>query len=129
MATTGFNLKVENLRELDRALGKVSKGVRSELRKGIKEAGSVVADAAKEIATRNGLVESGNLVRKIAISATGSAVFVRANARRRGYNYASRYEFQDGGARAFLRPARDQKGEEAVEGVFETIERVLGREF
>lgn len=114
-------VRVEGLKELDRAFGRINKDLRRELRKGLRRAAKVVATEGQQIARDKGLVRTGRLVKGIRPGATGDAVFVRARALKDAFNYAPVYEFGAGGRRAFLGPAVQRKRGEVVD----EIEKVL----
>lgn len=122
-------VRVEGLRELDRAFGRASKELRRELRGELRQVGRIVADEARQVAARKGLRKTGRLIKSIRPSVKGAGVFVRAGAVTRsakypsGFNYPRRLEFEGGGRRAFLRPALASKQQQVVE----QMERVLDR--
>lgn len=67
----GVTIKVQGLKELDRAFGKVDKDLRKELRVALKEAAGIVADDARGRAERFGSKTAGGIK---PYSLTGSAV-------------------------------------------------------
>lgn len=119
-------IRVEGLRELDRALGKMSKELRKELRSGMREAAEIVATEARSRATAQGLVRTGRLVRGIKPGVRGGGAIVRSTATQRGFNYARRHEFEGGGRRAYLMPAADAKRDAARDAADKVIAKLGG---
>lgn len=101
-------VSIEGLRELRRDLRKIDKTLWKGVAEGIKDAAQIVAREAEKRAPvgRTGLLKS-----KIRPRIKGDTGLVVALARRKskkypkGYPYAKRIEYQDGGVRGFLRPA------------------------
>lgn len=115
-------VRFRGLRELDRALGKADRTLRSGLRARLREAGQVVAVKARQIAESKGLRDSGDLIRSIRPFAVTGRAGVRASATHHGYAYPMRLEFEARaggtyGPRAFLNPAVEAKEHEIVEGM------------
>lgn len=102
---------IEGLDGLVRALKRIDRGTRLETTRRLRRIGRVVADEAKQEAAARGLHESGQLIGRIHPRVRRGSVYVEDSARRvsksypAGYNYPKRYEYQQGGARAFMRPA------------------------
>lgn len=86
-------VRVQNLRELQRALKAVDKTVAKEMRGELKEAAGQVASTAKGIAEFQGLRDTGRLINSIRPGATMAYAYVRENATRNGFLYPRIYEF------------------------------------
>lgn len=89
----GWTFSVEGLAALQRDLNKVSKTAKKEVREGLKDAAGPAANAAKMEARMKGLVDTGELVRKITPAVTQMGVFIRAKATRGGFAYPAIYEY------------------------------------
>lgn len=121
-------VRFSGLRELDRALGKTSKDLRTILRDDLKEVAEIVAVEARHIAAEKGLVRSGDMVRRIQPFSLVRGTGVRSTSLHRGYRYPRRLEFEgrDGepyGPDATLLPAVQNKQAE----VFAKAELLLDR--
>ncbi len=124
-------VRLKGLKELDRALGRVNKDLRSDLRGRMKEAAQIVANEGRAIAQAKGLRVSGDLIRGIKPFALTGRAGVRSSARHGGYAYPSRLEYEGRGAsrygpRASLIPAFERKEAqiiEAAEDLLGDIER------
>lgn len=127
-------IAVEGLRDLMRTLKQMDTTTRRQVRAKLRSVGTIVADGARSIAGSKMTPRSGELVRKIRVSVTQRSVAVVARALKRspkypgGYNYPKRHEFANGGARAFMLPALEEKQEEVVQR-FEDILDELEREW
>ena len=120
------SVHVEGLDALTRSFGRVNHGLRREMQKHLRVAGRIVANEAKAVAGEKGLRDSGQLIARVGISVRGGSVFVRdtatrSSARYPNYSYPSRYEYERGGYRAFMRPALDRKRE----AVIQELDRVV----
>lgn len=116
------------LRQLDRALGRADKDLRTILRLDLKEIAEEVAAEARSIAEQKGLVRSGDLISHIQPFAYSGRAGVRSSSVHRGYAYPRRLEFQgrDGdtyGPDATLLPALDEKKDD----LFVRAEALLDR--
>lgn len=120
----GSYVSVTGLRPLLRDLKRLEPETYKELRKGLKDAGQIVADEAKENAEKMYRVRSGDLSSKITPAVQQKAVLVRAKARHRGYDYPGRLEFTK---RPFAEPALQAKVNEARDAIDEAIGRALRR--
>lgn len=124
-------IAVRGVRELNRALKRAGVDTRRELRLEMLKISGLVAGRAREIAEAEGLRDSGALIARIRPGATATAAVVRESAVKKstkwpaGFRYPAVYEYGKGGARAFLRPARDRSLVEAEELLERMIERVL----
>lgn len=106
-------VRVDGLKELIRAVGKVDKSAAAELRKRLKSdvGGSFVNDVQQRIELR-GLVKSGGLRGSIKPAVRGADVVIRSSpALRPGsksrQGYAAIYEFGRGARRSFMQPTLD----------------------
>lgn len=112
----GYTVRIEGLRQLDRAAGRASIELRTGLRDKLREFAEVVAEDARDIAESKGLRESGDLIAGLQPYALMGRAGVRDTARHRGYPYPARLEYEGGtgkgGARAFLNPAVEEKAPE-----------------
>jgi hypothetical protein len=120
------SVHVEGIDALTRSFGRVNHGLRREMQKHLRVAGRIVANEAKAVAGEKGLRDSGQLIARVGISVRGGSVFVRDTATRSSprypnYSYPSRYEYERGGYRAFMRPALDRKRE----AVIQELDRVV----
>lgn len=123
---TSTAIRVEGLRELERAFKRIDKGLSKELREGMKGAADIVAREARQRAGAQGLVLTGRLVRGIRPGYRRNGAVVRSTATQRGFNYARRHEFEHGGARAYLMPAADAKRDEARKAAEKVIAKLGG---
>lgn len=110
-------LRFRGLRELDRALGKADKGLRKNLRDGLRDIVETVSSEARSTATRKGLYESGDLVRGIRPFVRSGSAGVRSSAKHGGFAYPLRLEYEGRaggkyGPRATLGPAAEQGRED-----------------
>lgn len=96
-SASGQTLRVEGLTELLRDLGKADKDAKKEVVNGLKDVAKVVADEAARIIVSKGLVDTGQLLRKMqsrgALSATQKGVFIKSTAKRAGFYYGAIYEY------------------------------------
>lgn len=128
-------MRVEGLRELDRALGKADKNLRKNLRDHLRDVAGNVATKAREVASSKGLRESGDLIGGIRPYALTGRAGVRSGAAHRGFAYPSRLEYENRGGgpwgpRASLNPAvQASKGdiERGIERVLDQIEDDFGQ--
>lgn len=109
-----YAVRFKGLKELDRALGKADKELRSGLRTTLREIADTVAVEARSIAESKGLRESGDLIRGIKPFALMGRAGVRSGAVHRGFAYPNRLEFEgrkgnSWGPRASLYPALERK--------------------
>ncbi|MBT9134597.1 MAG: hypothetical protein DDT38_01336 [Firmicutes bacterium] len=117
----GETIMLDGFKELMRAIRKMEPTLRKEMRVRLKTAGQIVSDEAKARARGQGLYATGKLVRSVRVGLRARSVDIVVGARRKsrkfpkGYNYPKRYEYGEGGKRAFLRPALAAKREEAVQ--------------
>lgn len=138
MSTVGPVL-LEGWTEAVRALRQVSSQVSRELTRELRDGARIVQVKAKSNAASRGLAPpgrsgrgTGGLVGGLRVFATQSTAGVRDTATRNGYGYPARYEFQNGGARAFLFPAGEETAgevEQHIDGMFDRLrsEAGLGR--
>ncbi len=129
-AVLGKTVTLGGFKELVKAIRKMEPVLRKEMRVKLRAAGQVVSDEAKAEARRQGLYDTGKLVRSIRIALRARSVRVVVGAKRKswkfpkGYNYPKRYEYGQGGKRAFLRPALAAKQEEAVQKFAEILDEL-----
>lgn len=139
MAGTPPPVRVEGIRELVQAFGRIDRGLRGELQSELRELADSVARRAQAIAEQKGLRKSGDLIRTIRPAVRGTVALVRAGATHRGFNYPRRLEYEGGrrassdptwfrapGSRSFLAPALDDKTEDVVAGVEDLLDRLAG---
>jgi hypothetical protein len=112
-----FAIRVRGLKELDRAFGRVNKGLRKGLRDTLKDAANDVAIEARSIAGSKQLRQSGDLIDGIRPVRIMGGAAVRSNAIHRGFEYPRRLEFEGRGGgsygpRATLLPAVIAKRDE-----------------
>lgn len=118
-------IKVKGIKELRRGFAQMDKSLRRDLDRGLREAAEPVRDEAKRIAGEKGLHDTGKLIAGIRIAtAARGRVVVRSTAQKRGYKYPARYEYGDGGKRAFLQPALEAKRREIEERLGEMLDRL-----
>ena len=125
MAASKSTIRVEGLRELQRDIARADSDLKRELRGELRKLGSVVQQEAKRIAESEGLVHSGNLIRKIGVSVRQDSVSIVERATRDGYPYPRIYEYARG--RAFMGPAVANKREQSMDDLEQTLYRVLRR--
>ena len=123
-------IRIEGLRPLVRTFRKLESDVGHQIRDELKAAAGIVADEARSIATREGLVESGQLVAKIAPGVRGSTAVVRDSATRKigkgaPYPYPRLFEYVLD--RPFLGPALDAKRDDVIDRIDAFLDR-LGTE-
>ena len=96
-SASGQTLRVEGLSQLIRDLGKADKDAKREVVNGLKDVAKIVADEAARNIIAKGLVDTGELLRKMrsrgALSVTAQGVAIKSTAKRRGYLYGGVYEF------------------------------------
>lgn len=103
-------VKVEGLNELIRAARKIELGMATEMTLTLKQQiGTPMSEDMKHMAEARGLVgETHHLVDMIKPTVRGASLSIRDTATNDGYPYPKRYEYQDGGARAFMEPVVHQ---------------------
>ena len=121
------DIRVKGLDDLVRDFGKVDRGLRKELQGEIRKVAGIVAGEAKERAVRQGLVDSGKLVRSIRPGVRRSTGVVRVTATRDGFPYPAVYEFGGGGVRAFLMPALKDKTDDVFKGLEDMLDRLTSQ--
>lgn len=91
-------LRVDGLKQLNKALAGIDKTARLEFRRELRAVGGIVKDEAKRLAVAHGLVDSGRLVAGIKLSVTNTRVAIyetasRDGKRSRAFPYPIIYEF------------------------------------
>lgn len=135
MSKTPPGVHIKGLRELDRALGRADKTLRTELRDRLKGVADIVATEARILAGARTSRGTGDLVRGIRSFALSGRAGVRSNAVHRGFEYPRRLEYEGRGGgvygpRASLNPAFDSKADEvarAAEQLFDDMAEDFGR--
>lgn len=128
---TGASIHVEGLRELVRAFGRMNPALRLEMNRELRKLGKEVAQEAQLIAGEKGLRESGSLIGGIRTRLNVGTVSIVSTARKvspkypGGYDYPRRYEFERGGARAFLQPALERRAPAALQALDEIFSRMV----
>lgn len=122
-------VRFSGLKELDRALGKADKDLRSDLRARLKDVAEIVAAEARTIAGRKTRRNTGDLVKGIKPYALGGRAGVRSGAVHRGFNYPMRLEYEARGGssygpRASLNPALDAKQNEVSEAAERLVDEL-----
>jgi hypothetical protein len=120
-------VRVQGLGPLVRDFGKMSRELRRDLQREIADSTGIVAREAKAVAEREGLRESGALIRSIKARVRGAVGFVQVGATRRGFPYPRRLEYESGGRRAFVGPALESKQEDVVEAMNDMLDRLASR--
>ena len=106
----------EDFAKVRKGLKALDSGLDKELKAGLKAVAAKVVTKAQAEATRKGLVDTGELVRRIAPSVTQKSVDIVAKAKRAGFSYPAVYEYggrgkvSATGPRAFLRPGLQKAG-------------------
>lgn len=126
---------ITGLKELDRALGRADKSLRTDLRNRLKAVAGIVSVEARGIAESKGLRDSGDLIKGISPFALTGRAGVRSTARHGGYPYPARLEYEGGsggrsGPRGSLIPAFERHEDDVVQGaeqVLIDIEKDWGR--
>lgn len=119
-------VRLKGLKQLDRALGKADKRLRTDLRVRLKDVADIVATEARANAASRTHSRTGDLVAKIKPFALSGRAGVRSGAVHHGYNYPMRLEYEGRGGgkygpRASLNPAVDSK----LDDVGRAMERLL----
>lgn len=122
MPRSDVGVRLRGLRELDRALGKADKGLRKNLRDGLRDIADTVASEARSTASRKGLRDSGDLIRGIKPFVRSGSAGVRSSAMHRGFAYPMRLEYENRvggkyGPRASLNPAVEHAESDLVQDV------------
>jgi hypothetical protein len=131
---TEITFNIEGLKETRSAIRRSSRLVKKEINTRLRAVGDILAVEAQGLARSRGLEKSGKLVRLIKPRARSMSVAVVANAKRvspkypKGYNYPKRLEYENGGARQFMRPALASKKQEVVSKLAEVLDEI-SREF
>jgi hypothetical protein len=128
-------VRVEGLRELLRSLDTMHDITPREVKDELVKIGKIVADRAEHYAIGERLVDSHQLIDsfKVSASAGTGTVAVRNTARRAskrypsGYRYPARYEFENGGARSFMRPAVQRTERETERRMGALVDRLAAR--
>lgn len=123
------SVRVKGIKQLDRALGKADKDLRSKLRTQLKGIAGIVAVEAKALAASRNSRGTGDLVRGIRPFVQSGRAGVRSSAVHRGFEYPRRLEFEGRaggvyGPRASLNPAVDSSLDEvsrATEALLDDI--------
>jgi hypothetical protein len=129
----GIQFQVKGLRELDRALGRANKGLRTNLRAAFRDVAGDVATVARGIAESKGLRDSGDMIRSIRPFALQGRAGVRSGATHGGFSYPSRHEFEGRrgapwGPRASLNPAVEASEPQIRRGIEHVLE-TIGKDF
>jgi hypothetical protein len=109
---------VRGLNELVRDFGRLEKGLKTEVQSEIRGLVAIVAGEARTIAGRKFQSQTGDAIQHIKTSVRGGRGFIVEDAEHRGYPYPRRLEYENGGVRAFMRPA--------LEAMHDDVERELG---
>ncbi len=127
---------VEGLTELVRGLGRMDRGLRREMQRELRDIGELVSREARLIAAAKGLhggdgdPHPGQLIDQIRLRLRLGVVAVVDPAKTvsrgypSGFNYPRRFEFEAGGARAFLRPALEAESGEVERKMASMIDRL-----
>jgi hypothetical protein len=121
-----FGVHITGLRELDRALGRADKTLRTDLRNRLKAVAGVVSVEARGIASSKGLHVSGDLIRGISPFALTGRTGVRSTAKHGGYPYPLRLEYEGRsggrfGPHATLIPAFERHEEDVARGAEQVL--------
>lgn len=107
-------VQIKGLRELVVALNTLYPELYAALNLGLEEVAKQAADSATIYAALQGFAPPGrsgravgNLIGSIRSGVAGTHGYIADSANRKGYYYPARYEYESGGARAFMRPAVD----------------------
>ena len=120
----GSYVEIVGLRPLLRDLKQFEPAVYRDLRKGLKDAGQIVATEAKHNAEHLYRVRTGALRDKITPAVQQTAVLVRAKAKSKhdGYDYPGRLEYTK---RAFVETALQAKVNDAFDKIDDAIARAM----
>lgn len=121
----GETIKVHGLNEFVRALKQADGDVKKEFTRGLRDAAKVVAAEAKDVASSEGLMRTGALIRGIGVSVRGTKAFVKDKTTRNGFSYPGLYEFKRG--RPFMQPALERKTTEVVSLLEDAVGRAIDR--
>ena len=123
----------QDFAKVRKGLKALDSGLDKELRTGLKAVAAKVVTKAQAEATRKGLVDTGELVRKIAPSVTQRSVDIVAKAKRAGFSYPAVYEYggrgkvNATGPRAFLRPGLRKAGPAIQEEMLQVINQTVSK--
>ena len=123
----------QDFAKVRKGLRALDSGLDKELRTGLKAVAAKVVTKAQAEATRKGLVDTGELVRKIAPSVTQRSVDIVAKAKRAGFSYPAVYEYggrgkvNATGPRAFLRPGLQKAGPQIAQELENVIKSTVSK--
>ncbi len=123
-------VRVEGLREFQRALRKADRDLATAVRVGFRAVAADVAADARQIAEHKGLRVSGDLIRGIRPFSRIGAAGVRSTAVHGGFAYPKRLEYENRGSSRFgpnasLLPAVDQNEERIEAGAAGVLDRIV----
>ena len=125
-------VKTTGLKELRAVFKVMYPTLAKELNAGLRQIVREVENDAVTIATRQGFAPPGrsgrgvgNLIGQIRSGVNLTKGYVKDTANRDGYYYPRRYEYQDGGARAFLRPAVEQNRDKIYASIALIVEQAI----
>ncbi len=132
-----INANVDPVKKLARQLRKADPVVAKKLRGGVKEAGELVADRARELSSFSTKIPGTIRTRAVATTVTivagndkvpQAALFERATGWRHPL-FGNKKHWYDEGPRRFLQPALDDKAVEAqrkiIDAVMEAVDEVM----
>lgn len=125
-------VQIAGMRELRAALRLLYPELEKELRAGLSEIVKQIENAARSNADIQGFTPPGrsgrgvgNLIGQIRSGVTVHKGYVKDTANRDGYYYPARYEYESGGARAFLRPAVEQNRDKIEASILAIVENTI----
>lgn len=129
--TDNVGVRLRGLKQLDRALGKADKGLRKNLRDGLRDIAETGASEARSTATRKGLRASGDLIRNIRPFVRTGSVGIRSSATHGGFAYPLRLEYEDRqggkyGPRATLGPALEHAEGDLAKDIEKWLDQLEG---
>jgi hypothetical protein len=126
-------LLFQDFKKIRKGLKALDSGLDRELKAGLKAVAAKVVTKAQSEATRKGLVDTGELVRRIAPSVTQKGVDIVAKAKRAGFSYPAVYEYggrgkvNATGPRAFLRPGLQKAGPQIAKELENVIKSTVSK--
>jgi hypothetical protein len=124
-------ISIHGLKELDRALGRSDKTLRTDLRQRLKRVAEIVAQEARGIARPHS--RSGDLIAGIKPVSIAGGAAVRSSAIHQGYSYPTRLEYEGRKGRAFgplasINPAIERRMDDITRETEKVLDE-LGTEF
>lgn len=128
----GVTIKTSGLKELRAVFKIMYPTLLKELNAGLRQIVKEVESDARVIADQQGFTPPGrsgrgvgNLIGQIRSGVNLTRGWIKDTANRNGYYYPRRYEYENGGARAFLHPAVDQNRDKIYASIALVVEQAV----